>query len=204
MGGAVMAPGATPGRRLGARPAESANRSARRPDPIADRSALQRDGFRLGWSGRIARLRPNARADRVRLGRRNRGDWPVRSCGRTARPARRRRGRDGCGFTRSGCTAASRRGSSAAEGKRAAGGRHPGHSHGRPEPPDAQARSPSIAWGHPANGRAHRKRPGRSRALRSVQHGNRRGRDPGVVDQKSRWTRKRTCETESCEAVRGT
>lgn len=56
-----------------------------------------------------------------------------------------RRGRDGCGFTRSGCDAASRRGSSAAERERVAGDRHPGHGHGPPKPPDAQARSLRIA-----------------------------------------------------------
>jgi hypothetical protein len=158
MGGADWHPAR---RRLGARPAESANRSARRPGPIADWSALRRDKFRLGWSGRIARLRPSARSDRVGLGRRNRGDWPDRSRGRMVRPARRRRGRDGCGFTRSGCDAASRRGSSAAEGGQAAGGRHPGHGHGPPKP---RARALNIAPGGLHPGRAARTEKGPAEA----------------------------------------
>ncbi len=48
------------------------------------------------------------------------------------------------------------------------------------------------------------KKARRSRALRWKARGNRPGRSPGVLDQKSRWTRKRNEDTPSEVVVRGT
>jgi hypothetical protein len=52
-----------------------------------------------------------------------------------------------------------------------------------------------------------KKEPGTEPGFEVILHGGRhrgRGSGAGVADQKSRWTRRRTCETESCVAVRGT
>ena len=71
-------------------------------------------------------------------------------------------------------------------------------------PASVEPSDDGSAGGDQARNRAERqKRPGRSRALRLVKHEEAcRGRSPGGLGQKSRWTRKRTCETESCVAVR--
>lgn len=144
-----MAPGATPRRRLGASPAESANRSAQRPRPDRGPIGAPTRWIPIGMVGaHRAAATKRTRSDRVRLGRRNRRNWPVRSRGRTARPARRDAVATDAALRDPGATqpqgAAARRPSG--NGRPEAGGRrHPGHGHGRPKPPDAQARSLSIA-----------------------------------------------------------
>ncbi|MBP1182192.1 hypothetical protein JOE48_004156 [Methylobacterium sp. PvR107] len=178
-----------PEQRLNERRAESAGRSARGLRP--DRGSVGAAGgsISIGTVGaRYAAPTNCTRLDRVRLGTPQRGT----QAGSLPRP--HREGHRGGGAI---ATDAARRDPDATQ-PQGAGARWP-TGNGQPEAgirdavtanrsragrrlgPSASDRAGS-SW----NGCAHRKRPGRSRALRSVQHGNRRGHGPGVVDQKSR------------------
>jgi hypothetical protein len=166
-----LAPGATPGPRFGARPAESANRSARRARPDRGQAGAPNGWIPIGTVGaHRAAATKRTRSDRVRLWMLQQG----RLAGSLARPhgepcpapTRSRAMRLHAIRVRRSLKARQLGSSGGTDGGRPASGT-------RSRPTEAARCTGSIprhrfVGGCPANGRAHRKRPGRSRALRSV------------------------------------